>query len=710
MKTKMGMSIILALLMIVPAFAITTAADGNDCNHPGQVVLTKKVWDKVTNEWVDYEIEAECGETLKFKLEVTYHMDPDNSENLTLKKINITDHLDWEAYCFEYVEGSATITPTNINDNEIFWALDNVLEDNESLSIEFELLIKEIDCEQLTNINWATLTASECGIYDHYAEDYSYIKLKSGLYVEKKVWDPAEQQWADSLPYVTLSNNVKFQITATYYGCSTMKCMVIADVLPDECLDYLDTTKVEIAGVTIPKGDARYPEIYSDDDDTIIVCNQEIKLSDITQCLNDYIIFWDWRNADFNLHNGESVVVEFEADVTHYCDCQVTNWAVGIIWGCYLCDPCNYFIDCDSADVSCTHPPITFEKKVKDPETGQWVEEIHTFVDEKVRFQLEFTYYGEEVLNDIRIVDVLPCVLVYANNANIPETYVSEDKKTIWWNLTENVTDGDVITIEFDALVTDVTGSCGDCKAINHATLYIYKDCPETIVDQYTDTANVTSEKNCYPYVKYITGPTSGETGDLLKFAAKGKDQCGSDLEYWFEWGDGNSGWIGPYASDVEISNEKTSHSWSAKGIYTVKVKVRDEQGKESDWSEPALTVNITKGVPPEPDVKILFNKKWGLKKITVTIVNNLTTEIKDAFWEIKVQGGLLKKMNVTVNGTQNLTSGNNNVVFKAFKLLPIFGRLTIEVTVTVPGYAEPFKATTTAFKIGPIVRVKPLK
>lgn len=48
-------------------------------------------------------------------------------------------------------------------------------------------------------------------------------------------------------------------------------------------------------------------------------------------------------------------------------------------------------------------------------------------------------------------------------------------------------------------------------------------------------------------------------------------------VSYWFDYGDGfNSGWI---------SNSRTTKSYSGEGEYYAKVKVKDSDGLESDWS-----------------------------------------------------------------------------------------------------------------------------
>lgn len=706
MKRKTGICIIMALLMIVSAFTISTVTAA-DPEYKGEVVFTKKVWDKEAGEWAD-EIEAEIDETLKFKLEIKYHMDEYYSEApLHLYDINITDIFTWGPYCFEYIDGSATIPPTDvIVDYSLFWELDVEIEDNESLSIEFELLVVNIDCEVLTNYNWAEVAANECGVYEHREEDFVTINLKYGLEVEKKVWDPEKQIWADDLPYVMSCENVKFQITATYYGNKTMKCLVIGDLLPEECLEYLKTTKVIIAGDIITESDSRYPDIYNDLDNIIVICNREINLSDIVNYAGDYATYWDWRNADFNLHNGESVIVEFEANVTQYsdcCDCKVKNWAVALLWGCYICDPCSYFLNCDFSNVTCCPPPSIFEKKVKDPDTGNWVEEINTFIDEKVRFKLEFTYYGNSDLTDVRIVDNLPCVLVYADQvqSSINITVeVSSDGKTIWFNMSDDIiSDCDTVIIEFDALVIDATGGCEDCKAINHATLYVYEEqqCQDVIVAQYTDTANVTVDYNCDPFVKYLIGDENGEPGDTLEFKAKGKDPCDSNLEYWFDWGDGtNSGWIGPYASDTQISK---TNSWSREGIFNVKVKVKDIHDAESDWSEPALKVNITKG---GPDIIISF-KKFGFNKVPAIITNILGTNIEHVSMNMTgTYGFILKKEINATEEDKTLVPGDNPFEPKLPGLLGKIGPINVEVNVVID--EETFTETASGFVLGKLV------
>jgi hypothetical protein len=52
-----------------------------------------------------------------------------------------------------------------------------------------------------------------------------------------------------------------------------------------------------------------------------------------------------------------------------------------------------------------------------------------------------------------------------------------------------------------------------------------------------------------------------------------------------WDWGDGNfSDWLGPFASGV---TSNAQHSWTIKGTYSIRVKAKDTNGAESNWSEP---------------------------------------------------------------------------------------------------------------------------
>jgi len=86
------------------------------------------------------------------------------------------------------------------------------------------------------------------------------------------------------------------------------------------------------------------------------------------------------------------------------------------------------------------------------------------------------------------------------------------------------------------------------------------------------------------------SGPTSGKPGIEYTFSTRSSDVDGDPIEYMWDWGDTQSGWMGPYPSGDTCS---ASHKWSSNNNYEVKVKAKDSKGGISDWSDP-LTIKIS--------------------------------------------------------------------------------------------------------------------
>ena len=89
-----------------------------------------------------------------------------------------------------------------------------------------------------------------------------------------------------------------------------------------------------------------------------------------------------------------------------------------------------------------------------------------------------------------------------------------------------------------------------------------------------------------------LTGPISVEPDVTYLYHFKTTDPNGDNVYYFLDWGDNtNSGWIGPYPSGEE---RWATHSWSQEGTYTVKVKAKDTNDAESDWTilDVAISLN----------------------------------------------------------------------------------------------------------------------
>jgi uncharacterized repeat protein (TIGR01451 family)/fimbrial isopeptide formation D2 family protein len=445
MKRKTGLSLMTALLMILSTLVVVTPSGASS-----EIFIVEK---QVSNGegWHD-SIHAVYGDIVQFKITVTY-----NGEHCA-ENIVATDTL---PPCLEYVK---TLEPENIvptiNGNILVWDLgETYLDPYGSTDIIFEAKVIGIG----ENVNTVNVTAIECcPDHDIYGVDTATVIVDSSVDVQKNVWDPEEQKWVDELGWVIKGQNVRFRIAITYHGTDLMKCMTVDDYLgycPYGCLDYADNVKF-----TYPSTQFEDPEI---------TVSENLK----------YIEF-NWTKSLFNLHGGESIIIEFDANVTKYSTYPVINHAYVDIWSC---ECCTHLFGEDSATVNCVpHPPI-FNKKVYNGE--EYVEKATVYVNDTIRFKIELTYYGNENLTDIKIIDELPCILKYVGNEKVKIVHsaeqaieileingtASEDKKIIWWNLTNELSDCDTLSIEFDALVTGITGDCGDC-GINTASYTGYSN------------------------------------------------------------------------------------------------------------------------------------------------------------------------------------------------------------------------------------------
>ena len=91
-------------------------------------------------------------------------------------------------------------------------------------------------------------------------------------------------------------------------------------------------------------------------------------------------------------------------------------------------------------------------------------------------------------------------------------------------------------------------------------------------------------------------GPSQCKLRTNYTFSSRGDDPDGDHFYYLFDWGDGTtSRWLGPYESGSTIEE---THSWEEKGRYNVRVKIRDENGVQSPWSEP-LKISLLKSTVP---------------------------------------------------------------------------------------------------------------
>jgi outer membrane protein assembly factor BamB len=93
---------------------------------------------------------------------------------------------------------------------------------------------------------------------------------------------------------------------------------------------------------------------------------------------------------------------------------------------------------------------------------------------------------------------------------------------------------------------------------------------------------------NTDPDKPMINGPTNGAAGTTYDYKFTATDPDNSIIYLYVDWGDNtNSGWIGPYNSDRQVT---LSHSWTEQDTYTIKAKAKDPYDVEGPWG----TLDVT--------------------------------------------------------------------------------------------------------------------
>lgn len=73
------------------------------------------------------------------------------------------------------------------------------------------------------------------------------------------------------------------------------------------------------------------------------------------------------------------------------------------------------------------------------------------------------------------------------------------------------------------------------------------------------------------------------------------------DVYYMFDWGEGNfSDWVGPYSSG---ETGEAFYTWAEIGQYEIRAIAKDENGVQSNWSEPAIITIVKNQVPEKPTI-----------------------------------------------------------------------------------------------------------
>jgi PKD repeat protein len=166
------------------------------------------------------------------------------------------------------------------------------------------------------------------------------------------------------------------------------------------------------------------------------------------------------------------------------------------------------------------------------------------------------------------------------------------------------------------------------------------------------------------PVADFTWTPQNPIQSQVITFdASNSYDPDGTITVYEWDW---NNDGISEENHTIPIA----THVWHEADTYQVTLKVTDDQGANNTITK---TVNVS-GMNLEIDIKGGFGVK-------VVITNNGTSDANDIPWQVHVEGGILGRINITLNGTiGNLPSGGTISVGK----LMLFGFGPITITVKV--------------------------
>lgn len=100
--------------------------------------------------------------------------------------------------------------------------------------------------------------------------------------------------------------------------------------------------------------------------------------------------------------------------------------------------------------------------------------------------------------------------------------------------------------------------------------------------EYWSDTLTVTITKSGAPSNPIITGPSKVRVGILHEWTVVSTDPEGSDITYYWDWGDKcGASWYGPYPSGEVVV---LPHIYTDVSTYIINAMAMDDESTESDW------------------------------------------------------------------------------------------------------------------------------
>jgi len=107
---------------------------------------------------------------------------------------------------------------------------------------------------------------------------------------------------------------------------------------------------------------------------------------------------------------------------------------------------------------------------------------------------------------------------------------------------------------------------------------------------------------NTAPGAPVITGTNNGAAGTSYDYDFTATDPDGNDVQYYIDWGDGDTEWTSFAASGTPVT---VSHTWDEQGDYTITAKAKDIYDAESDWGTLVVTMPLNQQVPQSQTVRM---------------------------------------------------------------------------------------------------------
>jgi hypothetical protein len=194
--------------------------------------------------------------------------------------------------------------------------------------------------------------------------------------------------------------------------------------------------------------------------------------------------------------------------------------------------------------------------------------------------------------------------------------------------------------------------------------------CKATVYDTYgaydSDTSlPVSIEEEVYgnlePFAILVASPIYVETNEMVYFYGEGSyDLDGYVIQYYFDFGDGST--------SLWSSSSEAYHSYSFEGIYQAKLKVKDNENYESDWSSP-LTIYVSEPYHPPyyptyfPRISYVRIEPWEptmFDDLTCKVgVSDLDRDLEHVEFEWYIDDDLVKEETENIYGRYDTASSD---------------------------------------------------